>query len=109
MRTAGINPRGARVLEIRTALPHGLRYRQLGHRLFRLHDIYFVDEQTETIAEIHQRRVQRRSGGRVENQTRRISLAADAERMHLQRRLAIRDRRTNFQHVCAKHDFVAGL
>jgi hypothetical protein len=36
MRTAGVNPRRARVLEIRTSLPNGLRHRQLRHRLFGL-------------------------------------------------------------------------
>jgi hypothetical protein len=55
------------------------------------------------------RRVQRRAGGRVENEPRRIGLAADAERMHLQRRLAVRDARANFQHVRAEDELVARL
>ena len=43
------------------------------------------------------------AGRRVEHQPRRIGFAADAERMHLQRRFAFGDGRADFQHVRAQH------
>ena len=103
MRAAAVNPAGTGRLKIGPALPDRLGNRQLGHRLVGLDDVHFVDEQTEPVADVNQRRVQRRAGGRVENQPRRVGLAADAQRMDLQRRFAVGDGRTDFQHVRAEN------
>jgi hypothetical protein len=65
-------------------------------------DIDFVDEQAEPVAEVKERRVERRAGRGVEHQARRIRLAADAQGVDLERGFALGDRRADFEHVRAQ-------
>ena len=109
MRATRVDPRRAGVVEIRTAFPDGTSHGQLGHVFRRRDAIHFVDEQTETVAEIHHRGVERRARWCVEHQARRIRFAADAERMHFERHVAVGDGRTDFQHVRPEHHLVAVL
>ena len=69
----------------------------------RFHGLDFVDDQTEAIAKIDERSVEGSTRRRVEDESHRIFLAADAERMNLQLWLAGGDGLANLQHVRAEH------
>ena len=62
-----------------------------------------VHEQPEAGAEIDQARVESRPRWRIEDEADRIFLAADRERVNLERRLGGGDRRTDFEHVRAQN------
>src|ERR1700739_4227928 len=81
MSAACVNPRRAGYLEIGPALPHGTCDWQLRQWLQRFHRVHFVDDEAKAIAKIYYRGVNCRSGWGVKNQTYRIFLATDAERV----------------------------
>src|SRR5664280_949309 len=102
VRAAGQNPRRASALVVRPALPHRARDWQL-RQLRVLDDVDLVDHQTEAVAEVDQAGVERRPRRGVEHQAHRVFLAADAERMDLERRLAAGDARRDLEHMRAEH------
>src|SRR5271165_4185397 len=102
MRAAREDPGGAGRLEVGFAFPN-----RAGDRKFRQRWMAdrrdLVHEQAEPGAEIDQAGVERRPCGRVEDESHRILLAADRQRVNLERRPGRGDRRADLEHVRAEH------
>ena len=60
VRAAGIDPGGGGGLQVGPRLPEGPGHGQLGQRLRRGHDVDLVDEQAEAVAQVDDRRIDRR-------------------------------------------------
>ena len=106
---AGVEPRGRGGREVGGGLPHGARDGQLRQRLGQRHDLDDVGRETEAVAHVGERDDDAGSRIRVEYEANRVVLAADAERVHLERRLGRREGRADLEHVRAEDQLVAGL
>src|SRR5689334_14616099 len=99
VRTPGINPPRTCGLEVGQAFPDGTSDRQLRQWLQRSHGVHLVNDEPKTIAQIDDGSINGPPGRRIENQTYRIFLTANTERMNFKCGPGFSDRFTNLQHM----------
>ena len=107
MRAACVAPCCGSNLEVRLVAVHDPGHRQLRHRLRLLHQLDVRTDDPEMIAQVNQRALDAVSRHTVENQARRVILAADSKRMHLNLRLCRREGSRYLQHVGGKLQLVS--
>jgi len=73
--------------------------RKLLQIMFRHDGFYFVDDSAETVTHINRRNIDGRTRRRIKNETSRIILAADAERVCFKRRFSGCNRGADLEHV----------
>ena len=100
---AGVDPGRGRDLEARARHPDRARRGQLRQRRVRGHHVDRVDDEAEAVAEVDERGVEGGALRHVEDEARRVGLAADPERVDLERGLPLGDRGADLEHVRPEH------
>jgi len=72
------------------------------------YSLHLVDDQPEAVAHVDDGSIEGGAGGGVEDQSDRIGLSADAERVDFAGRFAIGDGLADLQHVSAENEVIAG-
>src|ERR1700678_3639626 len=99
MSSSGVDPGCGGDFEAWFSMPDCTGHGEIWQRLLRLNDIHLVDDHPEAVSHIDQRGHNPRTIWRGEDQANRVCLAADPERMHLQRWSVRCKRRAHFEHV----------
>src|SRR5450631_1127556 len=102
MRPACEEPSLTSTLEIWARYPNCARHRELRHRVLDLHGVDLLHDESHPAAHVDERCGDCRPRRRVEDETAGGFLTADTERMDLERRLRVTDRRAHFEHVRAQ-------
>src|SRR5271157_3597763 len=100
---AGVDPRGGGHLQAGTRNPERPRDRQFWQGRIRGHDVHLVHDHAEPCTHVDDRGVERGSFRGVEHQPCGILLASDAQGVHLQACLPVRQRRADLEHVSTEH------
>ena len=99
VRSAGLDPRFRGRLEIRDVPIHHARDRKLRHLLFLSDELQLGADQAEMRPQIHERDRDGVTRYGIENESGRVALAADTERMDLDLQFLRGKHRGDFEHV----------